>query len=162
MKQIPLTQGQFALVDDTDYDWLNQWKWCVTGIEEAFYAIRNSPKIEGKSHQIFMHRVILGLEYKDGQQGDHTNHNTLDNRRANLRICTQQQNQMNQKLQKNKTSRFKGVCWDKQHKKWKAGIKVKKELKNLGRFNTEEDAATAYNKAAKKYFGEFAFLNNIP
>ncbi len=161
MKRIKLTQGQYAIVDDADYDWLNRWKWCVTGIEGAFYAIRNSPKIKGKSHQIFMHRIILGLAYKDGQEGDHRDHNTLDNRRDNLRICTHRQNIMNQSLQKNKTSKYKGVCWDNSRKKWMVGIKINGKIKYLGRFEDEKDAAEAYNEAAKEYFGEFAFLNNI-
>jgi len=161
MKQIPLTRNQFAIVDDADYDWLNQWKWCVTGTSGSFYAVRNSPKKKGISHQIFMHREILGLEYKDGRKADHSNHNTLDNRRENLRDCTHQQNLMNQKLQKNKTSKYKGVCWDKSRKKWTAYLKIKGERKNLGRFNAEKQAALAYNNAAKKYHGDFAYLNKI-
>jgi len=98
MKQIPLTQGQVALVDNTDYDWLNQWKWCAQRTRGVFYAVRNSPRKNGKKHQIFMHREILGLRYKDGQEGDHRNHNTLDNQRENLRVCIHSQNIMNQKL----------------------------------------------------------------
>ena len=152
MKEIPLTQGQFAIVDDADYDWLNQYKWCACKCRGNFYAIRQST-------HIYMHRQILGLERGDKRQGDHQNHNTLDNRRDNLRVCTHRENLRNQKLQKKKTSKYKGVCWSESRKKWYAYITVNKKMKNLGRFHSEIFAAGIYDRAAKKYFGEFAHLN---
>ncbi len=123
MKQILLTQGKIALVADADYDWLNQWKWYVLKDRSgSFYAVRSSSQKKGKRYPIYMHRLILGLERGDKREGDHRNHNTLDNRRSNLRICTQQQNLTNQKPRSNGTSKYKGVTWDKHRKKWYAQI----------------------------------------
>lgn len=163
MKEILLTQGQVAIVDDADYDWLNQHKWQANYFKHtnSFYATRHTPAINGKHYVIYMHRQILGLERGDGKQGDHINHNTLDNRQANLRICTRQQNEMNRKPNQNTTSQFKGVCWDKARRRWRALIYLNGVSKHLGFFNEEKDAALAYNEAAKKYFGEFAYLNKI-
>lgn len=159
MKQIPLTQEQFALVDDADYTWLNQWKWCAIKTQGGFYAIRNSPWITGKHYQIRMHRQILGLERGDKRQGDHRDHNTLDNRRSNIRICTPLQNTRNQKSRKNSTSKYKGVNWNKKCKKWMAQIRITGKIKHLGVFNNEETAAEAYVKVAKIYHKEFAYFN---
>ena len=163
MKQIPLTQGKVALVDNEDYDWLNQYKWYADyrkGIG-SFYAVRQSLQKSGKRHQISMAREILGLKYKDLRQADHINHVTLDNRRSELRICTRSQNQMNRKLVLKISSKFKGVSWHKLTKKWMAYITKDKKRKYLGLFTLEQDAALAYNEIAKKYFGNFAYLNNI-
>ena len=159
MKQIPLTQGKVALVDDTDYNELSQYKWCAQKTQGNFYATRKSPRINGKQSSISMHRQILQLEKGDKREADHKDHNTLDNRRANIRICTHQQNQKNQKRQLNTTSNFKGVCWYKLTKKWLARIMINGERKCLGYFRIEKEAALAYDVAAKKYHREFAYLN---
>lgn len=161
MKKIPLTQGQYAIVDNADYDWLNQWKWrALKDRHGNFYAIRDASQInQNKKRIIPMHREILGLKPENSRQGDHKNHNMLDNRRSNLRVCTRQQNSMNQRPQKNKSSQFKGVDWRKDIRKWRARITIKKVLKHLGFWSVEKDAALAYDQAAKKYFGEFACLN---
>ncbi len=159
MKQISLTQGKYTLVNDADFDWLNQWKWCANEKAGDFYAVRNSRRGEGKKRTIFMHRQILGLEYKNKQEGDHRNHNTLDNRRTNIRICTRKENAMNRGANCNSTSQFKGVCWVKKVKKWEAKIEINKITKHLGYFLNEIFAANIYDQAAKKYFGEFAYLN---
>lgn len=162
MKQIPLTQGQFAIVDDADYDWLNQWKWAAHKHSSGyFYAMRNSLQKNGKYHTVYMAREILGLKFGDPRQADHIEHHTLDNRRHNLRISTPQQNSMNQKSPQNTTSQFKGVHWHKQCEKWRAEIRINGKLKHLGLYVLETEAALAYNDAAKKYFGEFAYLNVI-
>ena len=163
MKQIPLTQGKVTIVDEADYDELSKYKWHVSeDCSGNLYAAHNLPLGNGRYYHLKMHRLILGLEYGDKREVDHQNHNTLDNRRCNIRICTHQQNMMNHKLHSNTTSQFKGVYWDKQHKKWRARIHVKEKRKHLGRFTNEKEAALAYNEAAKKYFGKFAFLNKIP
>lgn len=162
MREIPLTQGKVALVDNADYDWLNQHKWHANeDCSGNFYAARNLPLGNGKYYHIRMHRQILGLKRGDKREIDHKNHKTLDNRRINIRICTHQQNLMNHKLHSNTSSKYKGVYWDKQHKKWRARIYIKGKRKHLGRFEDEKQAALAYNEAAKKYYGEFAFLNKI-
>ena len=163
MKRIELSQGQFAIVDDADYDWLNQWKWYASEDHSGkFYPTRMASRKEGKRYTIKMSRQILGLKRGDKRQADHRDHNPLNNRRNNLRICTNQQNQMNQKPQRRITSsKYKGVCWCKRHKKWQAQIMINKKVKYLGYFTSEIDAALAYNEGAKKYFGEFAYLNVI-
>ena len=113
----------------------------------------------GKQHLIRMHRQILGLEFKDKRQGDHKNHNTLDNQRDNIRICTNQQNTTNKKIRLNATSRFKGVYWNKLAKKWHAQIGINGKHKHLGFWKLEELAALAYDFAALKYHREFAVFN---
>ena len=160
MKEIILTQGMVSLVDDIDYDFLNQFKWSARKAHTGdFYAIRNSLSENGKRHTIYMSRQILGLEIKDIRQTDHINQNTLDNRRGNVRICTHQQNNRNRKSFSNTTSQFKGVHWEKQRGKWRAQITMNGKHKHLGYFDFEIDAAEAYNVVAEKCFGEFACLN---
>ncbi len=161
MKKIKLTQGQVALVDDADFDWLNQWKWYATYDPKmnSFYAVQKSITVDGKWGHIIMHRQILGLERGDKKCVDHTDHNTLNNSRSNIRICTHQQNHMNRKPNTNTSSKYKGVCWYKRYKKWVAKIKIKGKTKYIGYFTMEEAAARAYDGTAKKEFGEFAYLN---
>lgn len=160
MKEIFLTQGKVTLVDDADYEWLNQYNWYAAKQHSGnYYAVRQIPTVNGKQNTIFMHRQILGLEWKNKQQGDHQNHNTLDNRQDNLRICTNQQNQMNQKPKRNTSSQFKGVSWNKNAKKWQANIRINKELKHLGYWILEEVAALRYDMVAIREHGEFAHLN---
>lgn len=162
MKQIPLTQGKVALVDDADYDELSKYKWHAQKEYRSgtFYAARYIRLSAGKYTQISMHRQILGLEYKDGLQIDHINRNPLDNRRRFLRVCTQSKNMMNRRG-KQGSSQYKGVYFDKYHKKWRAEIRLAGVGSFLGYFDFEEDAAEAYNIAAIRYFGEFACLNEI-
>jgi len=161
MKEISLTKNQVALVDDVNHNWLNQWNWYADYRKStnSFYAVRNSFQKDGKRHQISMAREILGLKYGDKRQGDHQNHNTLDNRQTNLRISTRSQNQMNRKLVQNTSSKFKGVCWHKQTKKWEAYITINGRRKHLGLWIFEELAALAYDFAALEYHREFAFFN---
>ena len=157
-KEIPLTRGQFAIVDDEDYIWLNQWKWCAIKREYTWYAERRELKsISGKI--LRMHRVIIGA--RAGELVDHINGNGLDNRRTNIRICTHSQNLMNSSNKKNCSSKFKGVYWHKKGRKWAAQIQMRGSYKYLGLFSSEIDAAIAYNNAAIENFGEFARLNAI-
>lgn len=157
MKKIPLTQGKFALVDDEDFEWLNQWKWKAQKTKSGnWYANRVQYTPEKKI--ILMHRIILGLTEKD-QWGDHQDHNGLNNQKTNIRKCNRSQNQANRRPLKNRTSKFLGVCRYKN--KWRAGLKYKGRQYHLGDFYIEADAALAYNKAALKFHGEFANLNTI-
>lgn len=160
MREILLTQNQIALVDDADYDWLNQWKWFASKDRSGnFYAVRHSSKKKSNGHLIKMSRQILGLKYGDKRQADHRDHNTLDNRQGNIRICTSQQNRFNQKPHRNTTSQFKGVTWDRQTGKWLTAIYINKKRNHIGRFILEEVAALAYDMIAIQEFGEFAYLN---
>ena len=159
MKQIELTQGKVALVDDADFEELNQYKWHAVNFKGHFYAVGNSHQKNGKQHQNYMHRQILGLELGDKRDADHQNHNTLDNRQDNLRIATRRQNQMNQKSTPNTSSKFKGVTWNKQWKKWKVQISIGGKRLFLGYWNIEEVAALAYDMVAIREHGEFACLN---
>jgi hypothetical protein len=142
MKTIKLTQGKSVKVSDCDYDYLSQWKWCYSN----GYAKRNT---RGKF--IFMHKVIL----------DHISCNKVDNRRRNLKAATRQENNRNIRSSTGSSSKYKGVSWHKATNKWHAQIKVDGKSKHLGYFINEDNAALAYNKVARKYFGEFAFLNKV-
>ena len=158
-KEIPLTQNQFALVDPEYFNYLNQWKWYVICVKTLKYAVRNSKTVNGKRHRIRMHQVILGK--KENMITDHINGNGLDNQRNNLRFATRTQNFINRKIHKNNTSGYKGVSWIKRDKKWYSNIRVNRKTINLGCFQNKKIAATTYNIAAKRYFGEFARLNII-
>ena len=117
MKKIPLTHGEFALVDDGDFEKINRYKW---------YANRKTPegqlhaRRKNKGNTIYMHRVVMGAE--SGQYVDHINHKELDNRKSNLRICTCSQNLMNARKAKNKSSEYKGISWHKRDKRWQVNI----------------------------------------
>jgi len=145
-KKIKLTQGKFAIVDDADFYFLNQWKWqCVNNyaVRTAHIEMRN-----GKHHQrpVHMHRIILGTPH--GYDTDHINGNPLDNRKINLRICTREQNQGNSKPY-GKTSKYKGVCLHKKSNSWHAQISIKGKRTSLGYFKTEELAHRAYVNAKR-------------
>ncbi len=147
---IPLTQGKVAIVDAADYQWLSMYKWNASESKNAFYA-RNS-----KRRRIYMHRFIMNAP--PDKVVDHKDHNGLNNRRSNLRICSSAENLRNRRPNK-KTSRYKGVHWCKESRIWKAVIKFRGKKQNLGQFDNEIDAARAYDKAARQLFKEFAYLN---
>lgn len=152
MKRIPLTRGKVALVDDEDYDWLSQWKWFAKYNFGKFYAARHDPK--NHSHTIHMHQMLLG------PRCDHKNRDGLDNRKENLRKASRRQNNCNQGLRKNNRTGYKGItCPDKRHDKYQARIGYKGRIIYLGYYETKEEAARAYDEAAKRLHGEFAVLN---
>ena len=153
-KMIPLSQGKFAKVDDCDYDRISKHKWSVS----VSCAIRMS-YVTGKAKSVLMHREIMSTP--DGMETDHINGDRLDNRRANLRICTHGENQQNRRAKIWGGSGYKGVCWITKDKKWRAQIKVGGRVVYIGQYDNPKDAAIAYNKEAEKYFGEYARLNNI-
>lgn len=155
---IPLTQGQNAIVDASDYEWLNQWNWFAwwSPETESFYA-RRSLRVNGRLTMIHMARELLDCEI--GEFPDHISHETLDNRRANIRKGTNSQNMCNRRQRPDNTSGYRGVTFYKDRKQWVSRISVNKRRIHLGYFLTPEDAAHSYDEAAKKYHGEFAVLN---
>lgn len=148
-KQISLTQGYSAIVDDEDYEWLSQHKWAVKDSRGKRYATRALGS-RGKQITIWMHRLIMNCP--GGMEIDHINGDSLDNRRDNLRIVTRAQNLRNRKTFKNSKSGFKGVVYNPINGKWKVII-------NFGTYDTAEEAAKAYVKAIEKLFGVAAKLN---
>lgn len=161
-KFVELTKGQVTKVDLDDFDKVNKYSW--RAIKKPTYYASRSWNENGKVKSIKMHREILGIT--DSKiMVDHINHDTLDNRKKNLRLCTNSQNQGNSKLTKRSTTGYKGVKLIKdpryKHKKYQAKITVNNKVHFLGCFYTAEQAAEAYNNAAIKYFGEFAKLNVV-
>jgi hypothetical protein len=160
MKEISLTKGQITIVDDSDFDFLNQWKWFAIFDGSNYYAARTDWDNYPKSKTIRMHRVLLGItDSKD--QGDHKDHNTLNNQRNNLRKCTPKQNGTNKSKRKAASSKFKGVSWHKRINKWHSQIAAGGKKLSLGYSDDEKTAAIRYNEAALRLHGEFAHINMI-
>jgi len=151
MRQIPLTKGAVALVDDADFDWLNQWKWCTGGGGYATRGVRR----EGKQFAVRMHRELLGLpQVYDGRDGDHINRDRLDNRRENLRISTRSQNLRNRRVATSSVSGVRGVHWDARCGLWCARLTV-----HAGRYETRAEAEAAVKEATgdiQAYVDRFA------
>lgn len=139
MKQIPLTQGLFAIVDDVDYELLNQWKWYAHKNGRVFYATRHI----SKTKSLKMHQEIIGET--PGFVCDHINGDGLDNRRDNLRTVTNRQNLQNRHVES--SSKYPGVHWHKAIRRWQAQITINGYRKYLGVFISEEDAYATYLKA---------------
>ncbi len=158
MKTIPLTKGQFTVVDDDIFDELIKYKWqakynkCTQSYYAAGYVY-----FKGKSYTTRMHRIIMGIDSRDIYI-DHIDHDTLNNQRHNLRIATHSQNMANRRPNRNAASKYLGV--DYHNDKFRARItpKDRKQI-HLGYFINEKDAALAYDKAAKELYGEFANPN---
>ena len=155
MKEIKLTKGYFAIVDDCDFEEINKHKWTATKNGTKVYAIST----RGGAGRAYMHRIISRAE--KGQIVDHKNGDSLDNRRKNLRFCDKSKNGANSFKCKRKTnSIYKGVHWHKKNKKWRSTITVNGKTISLGCYFSEKQASQAYIKAAKGYFGEFARLSS--
>jgi hypothetical protein len=152
-KEIFLTQNKVAIVDDCDYEYLNQFKWCVEKNKNIFYASRGVRK-DGKGKMLRMHSVILGD--REDFECDHINGNGLDNRRSNLRLVTHRQNGQNMHILK--TSQYPGVYWRKENKKWRADLSVDNKTIHLEHFDNEYRAYLTYCKAVKELTGQECLL----
>jgi len=166
MKEINLTQGFKSLVDDEDFEYLKQWKWHVIKLRNIMYAgttvNKNASRIN-KAYLILMHRLIMNS--CNGLYIDHIDHNGLNNMKSNLRICSQKENLINRKKHIYKLSIYKGVYnqilryKNMEYKYIRAIIYINGKKKYMGSFKNEIEAAKAYDREAKKQFGQFAYLN---
>jgi HNH endonuclease/AP2 domain len=155
-RTIPVGQGQFAIVDQDDYERVTEYKW---------YAVKHPTRsvfhvtgyIASFGFYMPLHRFILNAPR--GTQIDHRDGNPLNNRRENLRFCTAAQNAQNSRKPKTNTSGFKGVNWDKRRQNWVARIKCNSKAIHIGVFKDPVLAAHAYDHAARRYHGPFARLN---
>jgi hypothetical protein len=161
MKRIELTQNKYAIVDEEDFEYLSQWKWYVS---KTGYAHRNTKRSGGGQKTIRMHRQIVGAE--PGEVVDHINHDILDNRRSNLRKCTNRQNQYNSRVRPSNKLGIKGIhifsnreypVWSRFH----VQIQVNRNKIHLGYFRTIREAVDIYNDASRIYFGEFACITEL-
>jgi len=150
-RYIPLTQGKFAVVSVEDYERLSQYNWCISRSGRRLYACRNE-----NGRHIAMHRFLMNPP--KGMVVDHIDGDGLNNRRSNLRVCTQQQNLWNTRPT-GKSSKYKGVSRDKQKKKWVVYVRCNDENLYCGRFDDEVEAARVYDREAFARFGAFAYLN---
>jgi hypothetical protein len=155
-KELILSNGKIALVDDEDFEKVSKHNWYFL----KGYAAKSGTIAEGK-HTVLLHHFVTETDYK--YVVDHINGNSLDNQKKNLRVVTAQQNAFNRAVAKNKeSSRYKGVHWSKEKNLWLSIIKLNRKPTHLGYFNSEIDAAIAYNENAKNLFGKYARLNDVP
>ena len=161
MKEIKLTQGKIAIVDDMDYEYLSQFKWHAKkhGLRsEIWYAARTTSRKLGNQKTILMHKEILGITGREFEI-DHIDHNGLNNCRINLRRCTHRQNMANCVASKTGSSKYKGVSIHSTTKKFVVHIYVSGKLKYLGSFDNEIEAAKCYDENSIANYGEFAYIN---
>jgi hypothetical protein len=159
-KEIKLTQGKVAIVDDEDFEYLNQFKWYARkSRSQNYYAGRYFYIKKGVRIYISMHTDII--KPNKNLMIDHVNNNGLDNRRINLRLCINSENMRNRNIYKNNSSGYKGVSFNKKSKKYYSYIRHNNLMYSLGFYIDPKDAAKAYNTAAIKFHGEFANLNKI-
>lgn len=156
--QITLSKGKVAIVSQEDFEYLNQWKWSLHSggyaVRREYLGIKDGKEV---SRYILMHREIL--KPNDNQEVDHINHNRLDNRRENLRLCDRSENLANNSIRKDNTSGVRGVYWFKPYKKWKVSLTFRGKEYHIGYFTDKEAAIEAKKKAVVKIHGEFANVN---
>lgn len=152
-KVIKTARGEEILVSSDDFSLVKDYAWNTNSTGYAYAYVRGSGRANHKT--ITMHRLIMG--FPDGKRIDHKNRNKLDNRRSNLRICTNSQN-LGNSVGYSKKTKYKGLELLPSGK-WRARINIGKKSIHLGVETTEEKAALLYDRAAKSYYGEFALLN---
>lgn len=157
MKNVELTQGYVAVVDDSDYERVSKHKWHALITCNLVYAARNVT-VHGKRKKSLMHRELSCCPNECVV--DHINGNTLDNRTENLRLASFRENAANRsKINKSATSIYRGVYYDTARRRWRSQIKTSGKNKFLGHFTSEIDAAKAYDNAARTEYGDFARTN---
>lgn len=149
---VPLTRGKFAVVDSFQAELVGQYNWFAMKIGRTWYAARNAPKGSSRA-TVYMHRMLLG---EPSLEVDHINLDGLDNRLINLRVASHAENNRNKPLRSDNKSGAKGVTWDKERAKWLAKISCAGRQIPLGRFDSLEDAKSAYDRAAVNIHGDFA------
>lgn len=150
--KVHLTKGYYALVDLEYYIKVKDTIWQVSKGANTHYATA--------AHGLKMHRIIMGLFYNDSKEVDHINGDGLDNRKANLRVCTRAENTLNCVRRRDNTSGYKGVCY--KRGRWEAYIQHNHKWRHIGYYPTDVLAAQAYNREATLLHGEFAKLNEVP
>lgn len=161
MKLLPLTKDKFALVDDDDYYWLSQWNWFAVEIKNTWYARRSKKKgilRSNEKYEIYLHRIVMRCSDIDFVI-DHLDKNGLNNQKENLRMCTKSENNKHTSSHKNSSSQYLGVSYDKNRNKWSANLMNNGKRILFKRYNTEIEAAKAYDITAKTQFGVYANLN---
>lgn len=153
MKEIRLASGQMTQVSNEDFDYLNQWLWCITSnTHNIGYAGRRVGDRTLRMHWVVIERMDLIIP--EGMEPDHEDQNSLNNQRYNLRIVTKSVNCFNRKIRQDNTSGCKGVTYSEEYNKWVARITVNKSRYYLGRFSSFEEAVTVRLKAEEKYYGK--------
>lgn len=162
-KCIELTKGKVAIVDDEDYYWVSQWNWFATEISGIWYARRSKKKgvlRNCESFEVYLHRVVTRTTNKK-LVVDHLDTNGLNNQKSNLRVCTLAENNNHTSSHKDSTSKYLGVSYDSTRHKWKVSLRYQGKTILNKRFDTEIEAARAYNIAAKKYIGNNINFNKV-
>jgi len=157
-KEIELTKGHKAIVDDDDFDWVSQFKWISTSNGKRVRAGRWTRNEDGERKFIFLYRSIMekhGLMAPDRPEIDHINGDSLDDRKSNLRCCTRAENLRNRWGSSMSHTGVKGVSWNAANRNWNAQIGLDGRKIHLGTFSTIEEAKKAYDRAAAGLFGDF-------
>lgn len=152
---VPLTQGLETVIDAADAGFIGQWNWCACkhGKEGTFYAARGERLGKNRKRTLLLHRAVIG--YDGPLEIDHIDQNPLNNRRANLRLCTHAENLRNRKAHRDNKLGIKGVHWSPKTNSFEARVVLARKLVHYSRHTTAEEASQAYQQAAKLHHGEF-------